>query len=353
MTAPDSGSAGLPTSTGALYRAALGPAGARLHLPEIARFEVRGRAGMRWSAPAALRHLACVVYWRLWDVALALVALTVIGAGALGWMWHRADGLPLGVRIGLTLTLVLLWWALPAFWGLSWLHRGLRERVALAVSEADTLEGALESLRRSESAWWLRGVAVAAAALVVTAGLAGAVWHWSKRPPAAARSVAERPAASTPPATPPSPVSETTSASSSPALPTAPVAETETPSAASPMTPSVPATPPAMSVDGAKPAPTASESVAPADPGVPVTNEVRPRVRGHGVNVGMFAVPANAEQVQARLTKAGLPVLADPIESARGPLTRVRVGPFESREQAEAAARKVKAMGLEARVYAP
>ena len=46
-------------------------------------------------------------------------------------------------------------------------------------------------------------------------------------------------------------------------------------------------------------------------------------------------------------------MLADPVESARGPLTRIRVGPFEQREQAEAAAKAVRALGLEARVYAP
>lgn len=80
---------------------------------------------------------------------------------------------------------------------------------------------------------------------------------------------------------------------------------------------------------------------------------VRPRVHGYGVNVGMFSVEANAQRVKALLSGAGLPVLEDPVESARGTLTRMRVGPFERREQAEAAAEKVKALGLEARVYEP
>ena len=86
-------------------------------------------------------------------------------------------------------------------------------------------------------------------------------------------------------------------------------------------------------------------SFAPEGPGI------RPRVRGFGVNVGLFSVAANAERAKARLSEAGLPVLDDPVESARGPLTRVRVGPFEQREQAEAAAKAVRALGLEARVY--
>ena len=80
---------------------------------------------------------------------------------------------------------------------------------------------------------------------------------------------------------------------------------------------------------------------------------IRPRVKGFGVAVGMFSVADNADRVVARLSGAGLPVLSDPVESARGRLTRVRVGPYQQRSQAEAAAAKVKALGLEARVYTP
>ncbi|QCB46996.1 SPOR domain-containing protein [Hydrogenophaga sp. PAMC20947] len=83
------------------------------------------------------------------------------------------------------------------------------------------------------------------------------------------------------------------------------------------------------------------------------STEIRTRVKGFGVAVGMFAVADNAEKVASQLAQAGLPVLSDPVDSARGRLTRVRVGPFDRREQAETAAAKVKALGLEARVYTP
>ena len=99
-------------------------------------------------------------------------------------------------------------------------------------------------------------------------------------------------------------------------------------------------------------APSAKPIAAPW-PSTPEAPGIRPRPKGFGVNVGMFAVAGNAERVKARLAEAGLPVLDDPVESARGPLTRVRVGPFDRREDAEAAAQKVRALGLEARVYAP
>ena len=77
------------------------------------------------------------------------------------------------------------------------------------------------------------------------------------------------------------------------------------------------------------------------------------RLRGFGVNVGMFADPANAERARRRLADAGLPVMVDPVESARGTLTRVRVGPFEDEAAAAKAADTVRAVGLEARVFGP
>jgi cell division protein FtsN len=103
---------------------------------------------------------------------------------------------------------------------------------------------------------------------------------------------------------------------------------------------------PAQPVVAEVPVPAASDSPAAVAP-------LRTRERGFGVSVGLFAVEANAQRAAATLSGAGLPVISDPIESARGPMTRVRVGPFETRAQAESAAERVRALGLEARVYAP
>ena len=81
--------------------------------------------------------------------------------------------------------------------------------------------------------------------------------------------------------------------------------------------------------------------------------KVRPFTNGFGVAVGMFSVMANAERVIAKLKGAGLPVVSDTVASSRGDLTRIRVGPFQRREQALAAAAKVRALGLDAKVFAP
>jgi cell division septation protein DedD len=71
----------------------------------------------------------------------------------------------------------------------------------------------------------------------------------------------------------------------------------------------------------------------------------------HGINVGLFAEEANAIKVHAQLTEAGLPVTMQTVEGTRGPRTRVRAGPFPDRASADAAAQRIRAMGLEAQIY--
>jgi len=67
------------------------------------------------------------------------------------------------------------------------------------------------------------------------------------------------------------------------------------------------------------------------------------------INVGLFADPANAQRAHARLRKAGLPAMSQPITTSSGQkLQRVRVGPFASASQANAAAAQVRELGLDA-----
>ena len=74
-------------------------------------------------------------------------------------------------------------------------------------------------------------------------------------------------------------------------------------------------------------------------------------VHGFYINVGLFAVPANATKAFQKLEQAGLPVFSDVSESKKGKLTRVRVGPFSSRTQADTAAKKIHGLKLEALVF--
>ena len=74
-------------------------------------------------------------------------------------------------------------------------------------------------------------------------------------------------------------------------------------------------------------------------------------VRGYGINVGLFADPANAQRALVRIRQAGVQARSDTLALERGTRTRVRAGPFESRAQAEQAARRIRALGLDAQVF--
>jgi DedD protein len=61
------------------------------------------------------------------------------------------------------------------------------------------------------------------------------------------------------------------------------------------------------------------------------------------IQVGAFA---NAKPVEAKLGKAKIRYYTESVATAKGPVTRVRVGPFASKAEAEKALRKLKALDL-------
>lgn len=64
------------------------------------------------------------------------------------------------------------------------------------------------------------------------------------------------------------------------------------------------------------------------------------------VQVGAFADANKALEVRQRIERGGFKTYTQVAQTADGPRTRVRVGPFSSRGEAEQAAGKVKALGL-------
>jgi DedD protein len=62
------------------------------------------------------------------------------------------------------------------------------------------------------------------------------------------------------------------------------------------------------------------------------------------VQVGVFTSPANAQALQHQLVKAGIPAHTE---------TRVQLGPFQDRREAETALAKVKKLGVNAVLVAP
>lgn len=68
------------------------------------------------------------------------------------------------------------------------------------------------------------------------------------------------------------------------------------------------------------------------------------------VQVGAFADATKAREVRLKLEKAGLKTYTQVVDSAEGRRTRVRVGPFDKKADANSASEKIKALDLTASV---
>jgi DedD protein len=165
-------------------------------------------------------------------------------------------------------------------------------------------------------------------------------------------------------------VSAAAAPASAPALaapaPAAPAAEAPVfvPPVAEPTAPTKPAAP-AAAVVASAPAPAAAS--APAAPPVRAAasaadgDRARALLEGKPasaaavegrfvVQVGAFADPVRAREARQTLEKAGLKTYTQVADTKEGKRIRVRVGPFETRAEAEKAAAKVKTLDLPASV---
>jgi DedD protein len=120
--------------------------------------------------------------------------------------------------------------------------------------------------------------------------------------------------------------------------PAAPVKAAETPAPASPVpvvaAPVKAATTPAP----ASPAPAAAAPV------------VTPKLEGFAVQVGAFKEDAKLAQAREKLAAAKISHYIERLPTASGELTRLRAGPYATREAAEKAALTVKRAGLDGQV---
>ncbi|MFH1045003.1 MAG: SPOR domain-containing protein [Pseudomonadota bacterium] len=64
------------------------------------------------------------------------------------------------------------------------------------------------------------------------------------------------------------------------------------------------------------------------------------------VTLDAFSDAKNVHQLRSRLSAAGVKSYTEPVKTGKGELTRVRAGPFASREAAEKTRAKLEAMGL-------
>ncbi len=62
--------------------------------------------------------------------------------------------------------------------------------------------------------------------------------------------------------------------------------------------------------------------------------------------IGAFASPANVKQLQSKIGELGVKTFTEPLDSPQGKKTRVRAGPFPTRDAADKALDKMKRIGV-------
>jgi DedD protein len=148
-------------------------------------------------------------------------------------------------------------------------------------------------------------------------------------------------------------------------IPAQPVVSPLTPLAAAPTAPEAPPAdaPPAPAVvapvkpvaqPAEKPAekatdkPAAKPPAQAAAPAAAAKTPPKPDVAGERfvVQVGAYADGASARVVRQKIERAGLKTYTQVAKTSDGNRTRVRLGPFNSRAEAERAAQKIKSLGL-------
>lgn len=388
-----------------LYRAALGNVNTQHYLTAFARLDATGRVLSGWNWAAALCTLGWLVFWRLWSVALVYGVVLATGVGLLAAATLNGPAVPAPVLGGLALAGLLLLCVVPGLYADALLHMALTQRVARAVQAAPNVRAAADALQeRAGSRSRMLAVAlVGGLLLVLGTGVAWLLWsHAADR-----QAVAQPPTPQEAPKPEPSgaavfqPPSTATPATSSTAVAATPeaiphpapsVAVQAAAPAAAPGLDSLGApaaspaavdagVPPLVSPDAAQATP--PSQAAPAAAVVPKHRAAKDEGRSQHktsqtptlgkqakhatkpktatpppqaeasrrlyVNVGTFADADNAARAQASLRKAGLPVRVQQVHGSGGrTLQRVRVGPFTSTAQANAAVQKARALGLEA-----
>lgn len=109
---------------------------------------------------------------------------------------------------------------------------------------------------------------------------------------------------------------------------------------------------PAPVASAPPPPATAKPAPAPAVAGAPVKPASEPASAGGRfvVQVGAYNEIERLKAARAKLEKLGYKSYTQDVESPTGKRTRVRVGPYASKQEAEAVAAKVKAAGMQAAI---
>jgi cell division septation protein DedD len=347
------------SATTELYRAAIGPINTDRYLRIFEGFEAADRSTPPWNWAAALITVNWMAFRGLWGAALAYLGTVAAAVLLLFGIGRLVYSLSNEALWAMSAGLLLLSIVIPGLWGNAMFHAASRKRMAQALSANNTVPQACTMLLRGASSRnrliWIA---------LANAGLVALVLGFALNMPKT-----HRPHATT---------METSGSMQGPVLAAAPepagVASALLPASAPASAPvsmpvvlaaSAPATMPSAPVLAAPelPAPAPAQvqekraEQAPVKakptPAAPATKSAPSSGPKFFANAGLFANETNAKNAHAKLVDAGMAAFTQEVTGPRGTFTRVRVGPFKTREEAVAAVMKIRSLGLDAEIVNP
>lgn len=392
QTAPDTIILPPTGVTAELYRAVIGPRSQEYYLKHFLRFDSEGKTSATWHWPAYWVTLNWLIYRRMWGWALAYAAallglvLVIFGVGKLLFSYSDTTAFIL------FLSLLTTAFVVPGMYANAWFYKFCNEKISVTLRGTEEVNDACASLgaQASDRKRWVAMASANVAMLALLAGVATFVFDGTPDTQKLAQASASKPvgeplALRTQHVV--TPAAEAASDSSSaitpipppklepvppPALPVSPVppvavAEVVT----SPVTPPNPVVSSASEPEAVPPTAPVTEPPPPVKrkapkrrkPEVPVettpSNSTSPvpavvasvpavaRPRRHWlVQVGAFSQESNAQSVRMKVEAAGYQTQAEPADPASGQLIRVRVGPFDTKAEAEKALLRLRELEL-------
>ncbi|MDE2418708.1 MAG: SPOR domain-containing protein [Burkholderiales bacterium] len=339
------------SATSALYRAAIGPINTDLYQRIFERFEAADRSSPHWNWAAALITLNWMAFRGLWGAALAYMGAVAAAVLLLFGIGRLVYSLSTEVLWALSALLLLLSIVIPGLWGNAMLHAASRKRMAQALSANHTVPQACAMLLRDANyrnrLVWIALADAGFVAVVLGFALNLPTAHLPPAKVSEASGIVQGPVA--PPAS--APASDPASAPGSAPAVSAASAPAAMPSAPVLAAPELPATSP-----DPVPVPEKRVEKAPAKakptPAAPAARPA-PSTQKFFANAGLFANENNAKNVHGKLVEAGMAAFTQEVTGPRGTFTRVRVGPFKTREDAVAAVLKIRSLGLDAEIVNP
>jgi len=361
-----------------LYKAVIGPKSQDYYLHRFGQFDADSKKRVAWHWFACLATLNWLAFRRMWGWALGYaavvttLALGIFGLGRLVFSYSSA------ATTALAALFLLAAFVLPGLFANAVYYRFCKTKIAKAVAASADIQEAYARLAKGASTNKRANILalINVVALVLIAAIAILLPRLTspekKLPLTKKAAPAPKPAASkpkpidAPPAAVPAAASAPAAPASAPAAPGTPVANPATtsvqaPSASTskPEPPEKPQKPkavemPVTPVQTAKPA--KPEVLAETGAGTSrASDQPPPQARAKAnradrrffIQVGAFAKNGNVVKARGMVEAIGLATFTQPVETPVGRLTRVRVGPFDSRAEADKALAQIRATSLD------